>query len=222
MWGSGNSNGNGSYTKGTISLSSGEELFLYVGVAQGNNHGATDVRLSNTEWNDSSCLISRIMVAASAGSSGVAGGLSGYAGSTAAETPLSDECIDTYSAGVGTQTSGGTGGQTRWCDKPGATCKSCEKTTASVGTFGIGGNGAGGSGNIGGGAYTSIAQAYSSGGSSFISGLTGCAAVISSSSTSTRLGTDSATCLEGSTDNLCRIYYSGNIGDGAARITIAN
>ena len=49
------------------------------------------------------------------------------------------------------------------------------------------------------------------GGSSYISGHTGCVAIVSDSSTSTRTGTGGASCTTGTSDNLCSVHYSGKV-----------
>lgn len=82
LWGAGYStNKYGSYTKGTITLTEGDILHVYVGNKDGYNLGATDVRLTYGEYNDSASLNSRIMVASGASSSYNGGGLSGYGSS---------------------------------------------------------------------------------------------------------------------------------------------
>jgi hypothetical protein len=100
LWGAqggGNtSGGKGAYTSGNITLSEGENIYVYVGNKPsitdatynggglGNNPhyptyaggGATDVRLNNGNWDNLTSLRSRIMVAAGSG------GFEGYAGGT--------------------------------------------------------------------------------------------------------------------------------------------
>ena len=132
--------------------------------------GSTDIRISLGSWNDWTSLKSRIMVAGAGGGAGAseepgaAGGLNGFAGTV-------------WDAGRGgTQTSGGAGANGSF-------------GTSSPGGFGYGGIGSsyacgGGSGYYGGGGGArDKLDGCGGGGSSFISGHTGCNA-ISSSSTS--------------------------------------
>jgi len=105
----------------------------------------------------------------------------------------------------------------------GGTVKNWTSSNAGTnGSFGTGGNGGGGStstsGGYGGGSgYYGGAGASATyngswpggGGSSFISGHTGCVAITSSESTTARTGTDGASCTTGTADNLCSIHYSG-------------
>jgi hypothetical protein len=194
--------GNGAYTAGTISLSKGENIYIYVGqggklvtstnINDDNNYtanfngggagakdtaeavavgehgfsggGATDIRLNNGLWNDTTSLRSRIMVAAGGGG----GGWSGNGTS------------DPYYTG-----GGGAGGALTGIGAPSAT-SSTPGTQTSGNAFGIGGNGLSGNGTGGGGGgYYGGMQgltfakpnASGSGGSSFISGYTGCNAI---------------------------------------------
>lgn len=102
LWGaSGEKNAYGAYTKGVISLTKGEKLYIYTGQAAStagsatafnngtgssggwNGGGATDIRLTGGAWNNFASLKSRIMVAGAGGSGttpGAAGGLTGYSG----------------------------------------------------------------------------------------------------------------------------------------------
>ena len=198
--------GTGGYTRGNVYLTQGEKLYIYVGqkgfdafapssaTAGGYNGGgkgaagyqnggggggATDVRYFGAStpvttqlvWNEAVSLRSRVMIAAGgAGTSnysnaiagGVGGGLTGLPGQ------LNPGSAAHVLAGGGTQTAGGTAGQ-----------------TASPGTFGIGGasqaghGGGGGAGFYGGGGGGIISGGVSSGagGSSFISGYSGCIAL---------------------------------------------
>ena len=189
--------GKGGYVSGVISLNSEVNLYLYVG-GQGTNNvpatnvaggwngggtsgkdsqggggggGATDVRLSNGTWNDILSLRSRIMVAGAGGGSstwtngtggGNSGGLIAYGGN------LNPGSVAHTLATGGTQISGGT---------PGGSAG-----IGTAGAFGYGGNaevnhgGGGGAGYYGGGGSGYISSGVSSGagGSSFISGHTGC------------------------------------------------
>ena len=223
--------GYGSYVGGNISLNADEKIYIYVGenyngyknnasfngggkgsysTAESsvnyNGGGATDVRLVSGEWNNSSSLASRIMVAAggggyanwSAGSKGGnAGGLIGYDGNRVGTI--------TVSTG-GTQTSGGL-----------STDNVSEVPRAGV--FGIGGYSetyssqwiyvsGGGGGYYGGGSGGSISGSVGSaaGGSSYISGHTGCVAIVSLSSVTPKTG-----CTTGTSDNSCSVHYSGKV-----------
>lgn len=208
--GGGEYGGKGAYTKGIIYLNKGENLYIYVGNnpnigetafngggAPGNTYaygggGATDIRLEIDN------LISRIMVSAGGGGMGATrtspttgGGEGGsFIGNDSYITVSEQEQVDSgktsspISTGA-TQTSGGTGG--KWWSA----------LAGLDGSFGIGGNGkahdivqkrsgAGGGGGYYGGAsgtlYTSNEGSFSgSGGSSFISGLYGCDAILGKS-----------------------------------------
>ena len=220
--------GKGGYTKGNITLQAGETLYVYVGEHRSDRNasfnagstggngldpvndggicgygggGATDIRLSSGDWNDTSSLASRIMVAGGGGGAsdyaypadgGVGGGLTGgtgYNGHYPNQTEL---------AGVsgGTQTTGGV----IWSG------------VGSLGTFGVGGNGnasygsAGGGGYYGGsgGAYASYSVNSGAGGSSFISGYEGAVAITSADDITPITG-----CTDGTTDVACSYHYSG-------------
>jgi len=194
-WGaSGGVNGNGAYTIGYIDISKNFILYVYVGErgkhsllvpdynepqsgtfnggggfllpwSDRNNSqggGATDIRLQNGNWNNFNSLKSRIMVAAGAGSC-IAGNPSSYGG--ALSTPNYTNTfpqIETNAAQGATQTSGY--------------------------KFGIGQDGA--RGGAGGGYYggcafvrdeRNLTGLRGAGGSSFISGYTGCNAISESS-----------------------------------------
>ena len=183
--------------------------FTYVDYNERNagGGGATDIRLISGNWDDADSLASRIMVAGAGSGSesknktvkGYAGGLIGYSGYAGTASNI-------IKATGGTQTSGGTG--------------------KNEGSFGKGGNGyvlypnnpnnnvasGAGSGYYGGGGgqsgtYTSTNMAGDSeggGGSSYISGHTGCVAITSQSNI-----TPKSDCTTGTTDNNCSIHYSG-------------
>ena len=194
---SGYSIGLGGYTKGNITLTKNNQYYIYIGGAgQGigngtggagwngggpginahdsNNRasgggGATDIRLVNGTWNNTSGLRSRIMVAAGAGGAsnysngGAAGGLIGI-------RDVAKNGYSQYNGGGGTQTSGGTvtnGGY-------GATNGSFG--TGSVGSS-IGGGGGGGYYGGAGGVRSGPQDGSGGGGSSFISGHLGCDAI---------------------------------------------
>jgi len=200
----------GGYCSGTITISSNLNIYIYVGQSgegtkeqtfngggtggvihnAGSGGGATDVRLIGGIWSNFNSLKSRIIVAAGGGgadhhfdgcSGGYAGGLSGQDGFYAINTTI--EHLP-YSIATGaTQISGGKGG-----------ISGRNYPKAYDGTFGIGGNNAGGNsansygsgggggyyGGGGGGVNTGIIGS-GAGGSSFISGYTGCDAIKESS-----------------------------------------
>ena len=165
-----------------------------------NGGGATDIRITNGNWNNNISLNSRIMVAgAGAGaayngggksSGGDAGGLNGYT-SSVTNTPVS--------VTVATQTVAGQA--------------SSFTSTVCHGKFGIGGTCAGGgtAGGGGSGYYAGSAgcgQAKpNGGGSSYISGHTGCVAIKEGSTTEPREIKISG-CDTGTTNNACSIHYS--------------
>ena len=207
LWGaSGNNNYNsytkanptyGSYTAGNIELTAGEKLYFYVGgmsqtfnccSKQGEragSGGATDIRLTNGNWDDKKSLASRIMVAGGAGGSysdtsaptgGHAGGLSSYA--------VSHSSYPIYASN---QTSGGSAGK-----------------YGTAGTFGVAGINTSVAYNSGGGGYYGGGSGPGSGGgSSYISGHTGCVAITSNTDITPKSG-----CTTGTTDNNCSTHYS--------------
>ena len=158
----------GGYTKGEILLYENEILYLYIGASgqnfnfgtqtySNNAGGATDVRLTNGSWNDTTSLRSRIMVAGGAGTTGgmntwnsgspyggYAGGLTGQQGGN----------INTGAGGTGgTQTTGYAFGY-------------------------AGGSAPGGNGYYSGkSGYYGSGVAGGGGGSSYISGHEGCDAI---------------------------------------------
>lgn len=189
--GGGDYAGNGAYTSGYINLTEGTNLYIFVGSQGGegtksvigtpgyngggsggracsnsviNGHGgggATDVRLVNGNWNDTTGLRSRIMVAAGGGggydmdAGGAAGGLTGY---NTADNKIEVATQTATSFGIG-QTGG-------------------SKTVFE--SFGAEGNCGGGGGYYGGGASSQTgtnSNAGGGGGSSFISGHNGCNAI---------------------------------------------
>ena len=198
------SGGKGAYTSGEIYLDAGQVLYIYVGgkgsgqtggwngggnggTNSGDDRrygrgggGATDVRLVSTSdkalWNETSSLLSRIMVAAGGGGDahryytpdsgnyysngygGAGGGLKGYDGSVAA------------SKNWGTSGQQGMGANQA---TPGYTLS----LLSSTGDFGYGGTtpetGAGGGGGWYGGGASNIGGVGAAGGSSYISGHAG-------------------------------------------------
>ncbi|WP_024990669.1 glycine rich domain-containing protein, partial [Segatella albensis] len=202
--------GKGGYCSGKIIFPYNQSVFVYVGQSgeetiertfngggaaanmgePRSGGGATDIRLvdENGAWNNFNSLKSRIMVAAGGGggshyhtgcNGGYAGGLSGQNGFYSVDPSYTGA---TYSVATGaTQTSGGKGG--------------IGENSSPDGTFGIGGNGnvsfsggsswgsGGGSGYYGGGGggVNRFIVGSGSGGSSFISGYSGCDAIAESS-----------------------------------------
>ena len=190
----------GGYTSGVVNLNKGEKLYLYVGgsgetfnccTKQGSNAksgGASDVRLVSGDWNNTTSLASRIMVAgggggsysdSSGGAGGTAGGLSSYSVSHSS-----------YPVASSTQTAGGAAGY-----------------NGTAGGFGYGGINNSIQYNSGGGGYYGGGSGPSGGGgSSYISGHTGCVAITSQSSITPKSG-----CTTGTSDNACSLHYSGKI-----------
>lgn len=157
-----NTSGRGAYTKGTIYLNKGENIYIYVGGKVTNTKdangyydteggyngggpgesaggGATDIRLTSGNWNDFNSLKSRIMVAAGGG-----GGVykSTYAGTQRGDGGTlngidANFSVTTYGYGYSghgaTQTAGG---------KPGEKFSGGvdpTETSSMTGKFGIGG-----------------------------------------------------------------------------------
>ncbi|MDE5639809.1 MAG: fimbrillin family protein, partial [Odoribacter sp.] len=191
--------GKGGYTKGEISFTGSETIYVYVGQRGGSNNGiygvggsfnggggggkgihnwpggcagggASDIRLEGGTWSATTSLRSRIMVAAGGGGAGTN------------STPAAAGGLNGYNC----TTKGGSfiygasqvaGYAFGW----GCTGRTC--TTAY--NCGAEGNGGGGGGYYGGRAYTgqgTNTDAGGSGGSSFISGHNGCNAINSAGS----------------------------------------
>ncbi|MBQ6449366.1 hypothetical protein IJJ08_00465 [bacterium] len=220
--------GYGAYTAGTITLTAGTNLYFYLGgrgvdntsgskvtvtggfngggaggydsgnynAPGGSGGGATDVRMTKSTWNNVTSLRSRIMVAAGGGGGGALPGsdTSKYCGPGVAGGGIQNVYYikrygGMYTANV-TQTTGysfGTG-------YPG-------KTVSGEGYAGGGGGYYGG--NHGG---TGDQGGPAAGGSSYISGHTGCVAVTSASSSTAKSG-----CTTGTTNNACSTHYSGKV-----------
>ena len=171
--------------------------------------GATDIRIISGTWDNSDSLRSRVMVAAGGGGSGYfpqaspntgcvlftaeSGGLPGAAGGglNGYDAPYYVYNEDFLSTG-GTQISGGVSSLT---------------TTYYNAGFGYGGQSetGGGSGWYGGGGARHCFPG-ASGGSSYISGHTGCIGVTSKTSSSPKSG-----CTEGTSDNNCSLSPYGII-----------
>ena len=147
--------------------------------------GATDIRLTNGDWDNFNSLKSRIMVAAGGGGAGYNIGVSyfpGAAGGLSGQDAYGSR-MWTFAGTGGTQTSGGKGYDS-------------DKYTETKGLFGKGGTGHGnydGGGGGGGGYYGGSGGVVDSGsgGSSYISGHSGCK-TITSTSTSTNISHSSS------------------------------
>ena len=199
-------------------------------------NGATDVRIVNGLWSENTSLISRIMVAGaggrgngyilgktygasiSQGDYGYAGGLYGYAGMVNKEQSSSHTRYVPYPGLAGTQISGGAGGINNYNGQYG--------TAGSFGKGGAGGSGANswgsntytwstgygesggwyGSGGSGGNNAGWWSAAGTGGGSSYISGHTGCVTVTSISSSSPKSG-----CSSGTTNRDCSKHPNGYV-----------
>ena len=207
--------GRGGITYGMINIPERRRLFLYIGQKGtkegpatfngggcGNCYsysggGATDVRLSPGEWNNSESLKSRIMVAAGGGglteypgnnidasSSAMNSNGGGLIGRKGQRYILSGITLVITNANGGNQEAGGIGGYGPSSESSGNFINNKELN----GSFGIGGSayygsGGGGGGYFGGGAgKTNYAQVGAgAGGSSYISGHDGCRSVIKNS-----------------------------------------
>jgi hypothetical protein len=191
--------GYGGYVGGVIHLKETQTLYIYAGQRNnarqgtgifngggittedsnsGRGGGATDFRLvpgdDDTEWNKPLSLNSRILVAGGGSGCGdtnsnSTGRQRGHAGGLNGWNSKEDPANGWYSRG-GTQTAGGT-------------FKSGTSGNSNNGQFGKGGDAfalhylGGGGGGWYGGAGTGYANLTGSGGSSFISGKTGCVAI---------------------------------------------
>ncbi len=242
----GGTGGYGGYTFGEINLSSQNVLYIYVGQqgyknisnytfngggiaanqynARGGG-GASDVRLAGADWNNFNSLKSRLMVAGGGGGTdyfqngalngGAAGGLTGSNGG-AHGTPCRG-----YSHSVatgGTQTAGGQGG---WGTSVGF---------GGFGGFGVGGcanynhGGGGGSGYYGGGngGYTCGRVGSGAGGSSFISGHSGCDAISATSTSNNIIHTGQSIHYSGLFFTNTSMTAGARAGHGQVRITPLN
>lgn len=205
--------GRGAYTSGLITLSQNEKMYIYVGgMGLGDNGGyngggsitsgqsaqdgtsgggATDIRLVSGSWDSNEGLKSRIMVAAGGGGAsssncGTGEKNGGNGGTTASPSfIMTSNCTDdfwTVALGAG-QTSGGN----LEIYNPAGT----RLSTSTPGMFGKIGTPTGFEGDIksggGGGYYGGASGGHGSpgtGGSSFVSGCTGCIAINSDGSVS--------------------------------------
>ena len=202
--------GKGGYTAGAIRLTDLSSLYVYVGQVGGNGNtsvigtggwngggnsctdgqdnetsggggGATDIRLSTnnttaTTWNDFSSLKSRIMVAGGGGGSGLWSSGGGCGGNTSGGKPWVIESSTTYynNGTQAAQVSGNSFGKGKDASRLGTnTC------------YGGGGGGYWGGGQASDGAsYHGRSEYGGFGGSSYISGYSGCVAVLSGTSDS--------------------------------------
>lgn len=183
LWGaaggslSGSRGGKGAYTKGTIYLNKGEKIYLYTGqkgeinqltqsfngggIAATNDNictaggGATDIRLVSGSWNNFDSLKSRIMVAG--------GGAGSERGTVYGDAGGLKSFSSNSASDIATQISGYKFG------------------IGSNAVYGVTASGSGG-GYYGGKCGTSYLS--SAGGSSFISGYTGCNAISNASTES--------------------------------------
>jgi hypothetical protein len=189
-------NGRGGYTIGTISLAAGQTIYIYVGQKgpdhnagdgaytayngggyasrfsdsnSGGGGGATDFRLKGGAWDDATSLNSRIMVA---GSGGGGGGNYPYNSSGGGIKGVNAGGPNTPWYGMGTSASYLVGaGQTSYDN--GDTPNIGFNSTGVFGKGADGGRASGGGGYYGGNTRNMVG----SGGSSFISGMTGCVAI---------------------------------------------
>uniref|UniRef100_UPI00203D28E1 glycine rich domain-containing protein n=1 Tax=Odoribacter lunatus TaxID=2941335 RepID=UPI00203D28E1 len=237
--------GYGGRTSGDINLPTQRVLYIYVGeqgyknnttsyafngggMCGGNYNargggGASDIRLSGGSWNNFNSLKSRIMVAGGGGGSdnhsggsngGDAGGLTGSDGNKKA----SRTGTSLYVAKGGTQTAGGVGGHRANGEGGGS------------GGFGTGGNkngshgGGGGSGYYGGGSghWNAAVVGSGAGGSSFISGHSGCNAISASSTSTSIIHTGQAKHYSGLFFTNTSMTSGSNSGNGQVRITPLN
>ncbi len=241
----GRTGGYGGYTTGEINLSTQNVLYIYVGQQGWTNNmtsftfngggkagssycgqgggGASDVRLAGVDWNNFQSLKSRLMVAGGGGGSdyylnkgangGAAGGLTGSGGGICKggnASPLSP------SKG-GTQTGGGAGGYGN-------------AGYGGYGGFGYGGcyngrhGGGGGSGYYGGGHghWNHVVVGSGAGGSSFISGHSGCDAISGSSTATNIIHTGQPIHYSGFYFSNTSMTAGARAGHGQVRITPLN
>ncbi len=222
--------GDGAYTAGEIYLNRGDIIYVYVGYgpqlnetvsdvynggsSSGNfldtvgysttaSGGATDFRLYYGEWDNTSSLNSRIMVAGAGGSTAYyyhhmpganAGGLTGYSAQYV-----------TYGSGLGPQNSKNiSASQTNGGSVNADTHH--EAVISHINGFGTG-NGRSAGGYYASPAYETGGRVYSGfGGSSYISGHTGSVAITGYNNQTPLSG-----CLTGTTNNNCSHHYSNYI-----------
>ena len=238
LWGTqggqanGTAGGKGAYTSGTIKLTRGDTLYVYVGQFvngtsnvfgfngggrgsyssnseyNGNGGGATDIRLVSGTWDDETSLASRIMVAAGGGGANKWGKGSAPGGAGGALTGLNGRITYDSSHGSlvaasgGTQISGGTAASGGGSGSFGKGGSSVNYTSEWSYYAGGGGGYYGGGGGGSGDGIVSSAA----GGSSYISGYTGSVAIKSASDITPKEG-----CTDGTTNIECSYHYSGKL-----------
>ena len=172
--------GKGGYSVGTVNLTKGDKLYVYVGGMGGNSSsstgavvaggyngggyrygykgggGATDVRLTSGTWNDSASLLSRIIVAGGGGSDGAKAKQGMYGGGTSGGSSTeSYTAASNYCGKGGTQTYSGY--STAYTITSQATSGlNANNTSYYCGGFGFGGGGvylSSGYGGAGGGGW---------------------------------------------------------------------
>ena len=222
-----NDGGKGAYTSGEIKLVKNTKFYIYTGEkginwssnktfgtysfngASGGsyacngvyNHyggGATDIRLIGENWDSDISLNSRIMVAAGGGAGG---SLNSHGGAGGGITGYGDFCTT-----GATQTEGG-GPSKGFFDKAGSPvytgniCNGNDRYGGGSGYYRGGVNTNTSVGNAGANYWCGGA-----GGSSFISGHTGCVAITSEKDQTPKNG-----CITGTSDNNCSIHYSNKV-----------
>ena len=175
--------GKGAYVKGSIVITRTLTLYLFVGNNMGYNSvsiaksvqcyggGASDVRLTNGEWNDFESLKSRILIASGGGGAEWSESIGGHGGQNGTQGYW-----NSYYANGGTQTSGGEGSK-NMNFQPNVYRDSIKGGFGDIGEE-FSSNDYGGMG--GGGYYTGASMDYTGaggGGSSFISGHQYCDAI---------------------------------------------
>lgn len=165
--------------------------------------GATDVRLVDGLWDNTSSLASRIMVAS--GGSGSAEWLKGTPGGAL------NGISNSFTTGA-TQTNGGgpisgTFGKAAWPLRS-STCWNSIQAGSGGGYYG------GSASNLTGRLpenpdSNNIREFSQASGSSYISGYTGSVAITSENNLTPRLDSNNVQCEDGTTDNLCSVHYSG-------------
>ena len=193
--------GKGGYTSGVISITKNNNIYIFVGgqnrfnggggsinsptygVYIANGGGATDFRLINAVWNDSTSLASRIMVAAG--------------GSGSAKYTLA------WNGAYGGGLQGENGKYNKWGSNE--TISYASYGSQITGNFGFSTATGAGSGYRGGETGSGDSTVYTAGGgSSYISGYKGCVAITSASDTTPKAG-----CGDGTTNVTCSYHYSG-------------
>ncbi|EAY18102.1 hypothetical protein TVAG_306230 [Trichomonas vaginalis G3] len=198
-WGSSGNNGNGAYTKGFIEIKKSTTIYLYIGRNNGRYNsvppyaatsngkisgGSTDIRLIDGDFYDFESLKSRIMVAASGGSSERLQSTKSHAGGLTAINSTSYKSSTEFGGDIAFILNGATQ------ISPGNISYVASDYTSNPipGHFGIAGyiNETNDWGGVAGnGYYAGCSVNYlgaSTGGSSFISGHPGCDAISNDSS----------------------------------------